>query len=306
MRYTQYGSDRQCLMPHTPLTPTFSSKITNYPMSSSNQTRLRTQYGPWALVTGATSGIGEAITQELAQAGLNLVLHGRQESKLIALRQQLTNLHPIEVRISVGDMGQSSAVDALLREVAQVECGLAVMAAGFGTSGAFLDGDLEAERDMLRVNAEAVLHLTHTLGKRMREQGRGGLILFSSLVAFQGVPYAAHYAATKAYIQSLAEGLYHELRPHGVDVLAAAPGPVASGFGARADMKMDMTLTPQQVAKPILKALGRRSVVRPGFLSKFLIYSLATMPRWARVRMMQVIMGGMTKHQRVGARQAEG
>jgi hypothetical protein len=118
------------------------------------------------------------------------------------------------------------------------------------------------------------------------------------MVAFQGVPYSANYAATKAYVQSLGEALAEELRPHGVDVLAAAPGPVASGFGQRANMKMNMSLTPQQVGIPILKALGRNTTVLPGFLTKFLVYSLRTVPRWGKVKIMKIVMGGMTEHQR--------
>jgi uncharacterized protein len=95
----------------------------------------------------------------------------------------------------------------------------------------------------------------------------------------------------------LAEALAVELKPFGVDVLAAAPGPVASGFGDRANMKMNMSLTPQQVGIPILKALGRKTTVLPGFLTKFLTYSLRTVPRWGKVKIMKIVMGGMTQHQ---------
>jgi short-subunit dehydrogenase len=151
---------------------------------------------------------------------------------------------------------------------------------------------------MLRLNCEALLTLTHHFAQRFVTQKRGGIILMSSMVAFQGVPYSANYAATKAYVQSLAEALAEELKPYGVDVLAAAPGPVASGFGQRANMKMNMSLTPQQVGIPILKALGRNTTVLPGFLTKFLVYSLRTVPRWGKVKIMKIVMGGMTEHQR--------
>jgi short-subunit dehydrogenase len=119
----------------------------------------------------------------------------------------------------------------------------------------------------------------------------------SSLVAFQGVPKAATYAATKAFVQTFAEGLRAELETHGVDVLASAPGPVRSGFEARADMKMSVALSPPVVARATIEALGRKGTVRPGFLSKGLEASLAPLPRRARVRMMGMVMGGMTKHQ---------
>ena len=96
----------------------------------------------------------------------------------------------------------------------------------------------------------------------------------------------------------MGEALSLELRPSGVDVLAAAPGPVISGFGDRADMRMDMALKTSEVGAPILKALGRKTTVLPGLLTKFLVGSLRMLPRWGKVRMMSVVMGGMTKHQR--------
>jgi len=116
----------------------------------------------------------------------------------------------------------------------------------------------------------------------------------SSMVAFQGTPFASNYAATKAYVQTLAEGLREEFKPFGVDVLAAAPGPVQSGFGQRANMTMSMSLTPAQVGMPILKALGKTTTVLPGLLTKFLVYSLRMLPRNIKVKIMQKVMGGMT------------
>lgn len=147
---------------------------------------------------------------------------------------------------------------------------------------------------MLRVNCEAVLRLTHHFSKQFVAQQKGGIILLSSLVGFQGTPYAANYAATKAYIQSLAEAIAVELQPLGVDVLAAAPGPVRSGFEARADMKMSNALNPDDISIPILEALGKTHTVHPGWLTKVLTYSLRTVPRWAKVRIMEKVMKGMT------------
>lgn len=119
----------------------------------------------------------------------------------------------------------------------------------------------------------------------------------SSLVAFQGVPRAANYAATKAYVQSLAEGVQQELRSLGVDVLAVAPGPVNSGFGARANMNISRAQTPQEVASGALKALGKSSLVRPGLLAKVLEFALTPLPRIGRVKIMAQVMSEMTKHQ---------
>lgn len=123
-------------------------------------------------------------------------------------------------------------------------------------------------------------------------------MLLSSIVGLQGIPNAAHYGATKAYVQVLAEGLYYELKPQGVDVLAAAPGPTQSGFADRAGMQMGKAMDPAKIAPQILDALGRRSTVLPGFLSKLLVYSQASLPRSMRVRIMGKVMEGMTSHQK--------
>jgi short-subunit dehydrogenase len=203
-----------------------------------------------------------------------------------------------EVRIIVADLADPVGVQTLLEATATLDVGLLVASAGFGTSGRLVDSTLEAELDMIRVNCQALLALSYQFGKHFSTKKRGGIILLSSLVAFQGVPYSANYAATKAYVQSLAEGLVRELKPTGVDVLAAAPGPVRSGFAKRANMVMGMSLTPGQVGVPILQALGRQTTVLPGFLTKLLVYSLRTVPRWGKVRIMEQIMGGMTAHQR--------
>ncbi len=148
------------------------------------------------------------------------------------------------------------------------------------------------------MNCRAVVSLTHHYGNLFRNQKRGGIILFGSLVGFQGAPRAANYAATKAYIQTLAEGLRVEMKPFGVDVLSVAPGPVHTGFATRAKMNLgNGAEKPEVIAKGALAALGRRATVRPGFLAKFLGYSLSTAPRFIRVMIMTAIMGGMTKQQ---------
>jgi short-subunit dehydrogenase len=106
----------------------------------------------------------------------------------------------------------------------------------------FINSNLDVELEMIDLNCRSLAHLTHHFGQKLAHRGRGGIVLMSSLVAFQGVPRAANYAATKAYVQSLSESIQRELRQSGVDVLAVAPGPVKSGFGARANMNMSTAL----------------------------------------------------------------
>lgn len=150
---------------------------------------------------------------------------------------------------------------------------------------------------MLNVNCFAVLEQSVVFGQRFAKRGRGGIILMASLLGWQGVSGAAHYAATKTYVQSLAEGLHRELASKNVDVLASAPGPVNSGFAGRANMRMGNADTPAAVAKASVQALGRKTTVIPGALGKFLSYSLLSLPRLLRVRILTAVMGSMTRHQ---------
>jgi short-subunit dehydrogenase len=267
-------------------------------LSTQQALRIKKQYGSWALITGSSSGIGLAIATALAKAGVNVILHGRRAAELQRISTLLQESYRIEAYVVSSDLSSEEGIQEVLRVCVDKPIGLFVASAGFGTSGFFHEAAIENEISMLRVNAESLMILVHHFSKRFIAQERGGIILLSSMVGFQGVPYAAHYAATKAYVQSLGEALAVELKPFGVDVLTAAPGPVESEFGKRANLKMDMTLTPNQVAIPILNALGRKDTILPGWLTKFLVYSLRTVPRWGKVRIMQKVMGGMTQHQR--------
>ena len=264
--------------------------------------RFSEKYGPWALVTGASDGIGRAFAASLAEAGLNVVLVARRAEVLERFADELRSVFPIEALVLPADLSRPDAVDSIVARTAHLEVGLLVAAAGFGTSGRFVDSELENELDMIDVNCRAVAALTHHFGARFRHRGRGGIVLMSSVVAFQGVPRSANYAATKAYVQSLAEGLRAELEPSGVDVVASAPGPVHSGFAERAGMTMGMAQLPKAVAEGTLGALGRNGTTRPGWLAKVLGWSLALLPRWARVRVMTVIMRGMTRDQHPSVR----
>ncbi len=259
--------------------------------------RFLQRYGPRALVTGASSGIGREIAVQLAAAGFDLVLVARRETLLRELAADLTGRHRIDIRVLPLDLALDQGVQELTAATAGTDIGLYVAAAGFGTSGPFLHANLDQEREMLRLNCEAVLTTSLLFGRRMAERGRGGIVLMSSVVGFQGMPNAAHYAATKAYVQTLAEALHVELRPRGVDVLAAAPGPTDSGFAERADMRMGRALSPRAVAHGTLAALGRRPTALPGLLSRVLKDSLAPLPRRTRVRIMGSVMAGMTGHQ---------
>ncbi len=253
------------------------------------------QYGPWAVVTGASDGIGRAFAQELARRGMNLVLVARRQEWLDELAGQLATDHGVTCEVVVANLSHPAGTQHVLDVSGGHDVGLLVCAAGFGTAGPFLQNELATELDMVQVICTALSSLSWGFGQRFVQRRRGGLVLLSSVVAFQGVRGSANYAATKAYVQTLADGLREEWAALGVQVQALAPGPVRSGFAARSRLTMGQAEDPMVVARVSLDALGGRATIRPGFLAKLLGWSLAVAPRWGRVRIMGKVMAGMVR-----------
>lgn len=260
------------------------------------QIAFKRKYGEWAIVTGASEGVGREMSLMLAERGLNVVLVARRGELLERLSETIKAQFHVQTMVISSDLSQSSAIENLLQSTSKLDVGLLIANAGYGTSGALINADLQTELNMLDVNCRALLVLSHFYGKRFATKKSGGIVLMSSIMAFQGVPNMANYAATKAYVQTLAEGLNIELAPYGVDVHASAPGPIATGFAKRSNLKMSAAANPKTVALDTLNALGKSTTVRPGFLAKFLEYSLRLLPRWGRVRVMQLITKGMMSH----------
>lgn len=250
------------------------------------------QYGPWAVVTGASDGIGKAVAQRAAAEGFDVLLAARSEAKLTALADEVRRVHGVQTRVVPVDLSHPDGVATLL-STADVDVGLAVLAAGFATGGDFLRSPAADELEMIAVNITAVTALTQAFARRMAERGRGGIVLFGSLLGWAGVPGEANYAATKAYVQTLAEGLNRELKPRGVDVVAVAPGPVHTGFADRAGMTMRFAATPEVVANATWAALGRRTTVVPGLLAKVLNAAVKSVPRGPRSAILGRVMASM-------------
>ena len=182
------------------------------------------RYGPVALIVGASEGIGAAFARELAGAGLHLVLVARRPAPLELLADALRAKHGVTVRTLSCDLGDPAAADAVLDACRDLQVGLLVYNAAASSVGRFLDIPVAAHRRAVRVNAAGPVILAHALGGPMAERGRGGIVLMSSLTAFQGTPLVASYGATKAFNLVLAEGLWGELKERGVDVLACCAG----------------------------------------------------------------------------------
>jgi len=258
-------------------------------------TKRNPKYGATALVTGASDGIGAAFARELAREGYGLILVARRGDRLHALARDLTGAHGVPTRIIVADLGDPDSIDRLIAATASEDVGMLVAAAGYGTSGLFVEQPIANDIAMIDVNCRAVVALTHAFARRFIARGGGGIVLFGSLVGFQGVPRSATYAATKAFIQTFVEGLRPELTGTGVDVISVAPGPIASGVAARANMVMGAAAKPESVPRETLAALGKKTTVRPGFLSKALEAMFFGLPRSARTAIMTKVMKSMAR-----------
>jgi uncharacterized protein len=191
---------------------------------------FKERYGPWALVTGASAGIGKEFAVQLAGMGLNLVLLARREKRIEDLAHQLESRNKIHTRTIVADLAQPGFLPHVVAETQSLEIGLVVNNAGFGLAGKFLDHELEKELALLDVNCRAPLILTHVFGRQMANRKRGGIISVSSVSGYIATPLASTYAASKVYELFLTEALGYELAKEGVDMLALCPGLTKTEF----------------------------------------------------------------------------
>jgi short-subunit dehydrogenase len=195
--------------------------------------------GKWALVTGASAGIGLALAEQLAASGANVVLTARRSDRLEALAARLRSEYGVEARVIAADLADASAPQQLLS--ATEESGLAIDIlinnAGFGYNGEFVKGDAAWQRQMVDVNCAAVVHLTRLFLPKMIERRRGYVMIVASTAAYQPVAYLATYAATKVFDRFLAEALAHEVAGYGVKVSALCPGPTESEFNEVAGLR---------------------------------------------------------------------
>lgn len=189
---------------------------------------FRERYGPVALVTGASSGIGLAIAEELAARGLDLVLTARRTDRLEAIAQRLLSKQGVRTRVICADLADPDAPARLLAETDGCDVGLVVSNAGVNIRGAFETSDASAMAAMLMVNCHAPMQLAHGFLPRLKARGQGGIMFTASVEGLVGCPYSTAYSASKALVVSLGEGLWGECMGAGIDVLTLCPGATES------------------------------------------------------------------------------
>ncbi len=241
---------------------------------------IRERYGEWALVTGASAGIGEAFARRLAEEGINLILVARRVDRLRTLQAELEKARAIQVLPVESDLTKDDFLSVLVSAIGDRPVGILVNNAGFGLNGDLIENDPETECDMVRLNCLAPLKLTHHFARLMAARGRGAIIVLSSIGANQPAPKNVTYAATKAFDLFLGEGLSFELKNKGVDVLTVMPGPTRTEFQEVGHYTADSGMrTPQNVVRTALRSLGKRMSVTDGFGNKLMTFFARRMPR---------------------------
>jgi short-subunit dehydrogenase len=247
-------------------------------------------YGKWAVVTGASAGIGQAFARRLAAAHVDTVLVARRADRLQTLAAELEGRHGTRSRVIVEDLERDGAAERIGEQTADLEVGVLVNNAGFSAAGRFERVPRDRHAAMIRVNCVAVTELAHVFLPRMKARGRGAIIIVASAAGYQPVPLAATYGATKAFDLMLAEALWSENQGTGVDVLALSPGPVDTEFQAVAGETPHRGATPESVVETALAALGRKPSVVAGSFNKARAWSVRLAPRALVARMAHGVM----------------
>jgi uncharacterized protein len=261
---------------------------------------LQSRFGPWALVAGASAGLGAEYAHQLAAKGFNLVLVARNENRLQTLAEELRSRYSMQVREIVCDLSLPDAAGLIADQTNDLEIGLLIYNAALAPVAPFFELSLEQHLSAVNTNIRTPLAMTYLLGRAMRARHRGGIILMSSLSAMQGSALISNYAATKAYNLVLAEGLWDELRRDGIAVLVCLPASIATPkylvdlpAGKRSPTQ---ALSPQQVAAETLAALGKQSVIIPGWTNRIAAFVIRHLfPRQSAVRLMGSVLRGMYK-----------
>jgi short-subunit dehydrogenase len=263
-----------------------------------------TKYGPWAVIAGASQGVGESFARKLAQSGINLILIGRKQESLEEVAAQVRTHNRVQVRTLPLDLTVPDVLERVRAITDDIDVGLLVYVAGANQSmQPFFEAPLASALRVVRLNPIGQVSLAHHFGKLMSARGRGGIILIGSLGASAGATPLVAYCASKAFTQIFAEGLWSELRPRGVDVLYVALGATATpnrqsqsarpdkGPAALQDDPNRIVAQPDDVADDSLANLTKGPVLVPKALANY-FHQLTTLPRGEASELMRKMLTG--------------
>src|SRR5215813_15077863 len=243
-----------------------------------------------ALITGASSGIGEAFARKLAGQGRNVLLVARSEDKLITLCNELGRTRGIRAQYLALDLREGEAPDRLFDETQKrsLVIDLLVNNAGFGAFGDTAQIDLQRQLTMIDLNCKALVELTYRFLAPMRQRKQGAIINVASTAGFQPVPFMATYAATKAFVLSFSEALWEENRPFGIQVIALCPGVTETNFFEAAKMDrppMRIAQSPEEVVDTAVRALKKKKGhIVSGWTNFLIVEAERILPRSLIVR----------------------
>jgi short-subunit dehydrogenase len=232
-------------------------------------------FGPWALIAGASEGLGEAFAREIAKKGINVALIARRKELLEKLCDNISREYNVQTRAIQIDLASNNLLDKVKEATTDLDIGLMIYNAALSPIGLFYNFDLEQHNKVIDVNVKGPMTLAHHFGHLMMNKRRGGIILLSSLAGLQGDPYHAHYSATRGYTMNLAEALWYEMRKYNVHVMACIAGATntpnyVSSKPRRAGLINPRPMDPSKVAKGSLKSLKKNKPYHiPGFNNRF-------------------------------------
>lgn len=234
-------------------------------------------YGKWALVIGGTSGIGEALTKQIAQKGMNLIIVARRNDVLIEKAEDIQKKYGVEVKTIQADLSAPNDYEKVIEGTKQVEVGLFIPAAGIENNGRMTNIDLQRELALLQLNVISTFILTRHFAREMESRGRGGILLIASLSAHMPNPYFANYAGSKSYILNLGNSLHWEMKKKGVNVTVLSPGLTATPMVADNGVDFSKTpmtpMSPDKVAEFALEGLvSKKPLVIPGRKNKMMAF----------------------------------
>ena len=249
----------------------------------------------WAIVTGASSGIGRALAREFAAGDFNVLLTGRNEPALQELAGQCATGFDVQTRVVPADLAQPEAVDALIDAISAFAADYEILVnnAGFGLHGAFAQAGGDQELQMLNVQLAATLKLTKAVLPSMVSRGSGRILNVASVYSFAPVPFQAVYSACKAFLLSFSSALQSELRGTGVTVTVFCPGITQTEFRSRASIaekRKDSGISAEAAARiAYVATLQRKHIVVPGFLNRLFVLAARLIPGQAFANMVRFI-----------------
>ncbi len=257
------------------------------------------RYGSWAVVAGASEGLGAEYACQLASRGLNLVLVARRRELLQSLATRLTAKYGIRTKLLALDLSAPDAAEQIVQKTMDIDLGLLVYNAAYSAVGPFLDRSMDEHLREVHTNIHSPLKLVYLLSQRFHTRGRGGVLLMASLSAFQGSPYISTYAATKAFNIVLAESLWEEWRARNVDVLVCISGAVSTPNYLASQPKRtgglaDRSMPPDQCVAEALEALGKQPYIIPGRMNRLASFVMRyLMPRKMAIKYMGRVLYGL-------------